>query len=299
MAGGTDLLPNLKRRQFPARVLVGLKSIPELHGIREAPGGGLIIGALTTLGEVAGHMAVRAAYPALARAAAQVATPAIRTTATLGGNLLVDTRCQYYNQPEDWRAALGSCLKCSSEAPCRVAPGSERCLAVSVSDTAPALMVLGGRVRLAGPGGEREVPLGELYREDGKHYTTLGPAEILTQIRLPPAEGLSSTYLKLRRRGSFDFPILGVAGALALTSAGIVARAAVVLGAVASGPLVVQEAADLVGHPPTEEGFAAVARAAARRARPLDNADLTVPYRKRMAQVYTARALRTLAWGEG
>lgn len=295
LAGGTDVVPNLKRRQFAPQVLVSLRGIPELRGVRGDGAGGLVIGALTTLAAVAGHPDVRTAYPALAEAAAQVATPLIRNVATLGGNLLVDTRCTYYNQSEEWRNALGHCMKCSSAAPCRVAPGSPRCLAVSASDTAPALIALAARVRLAGPGGVREIPLAELYRNDGIAYATLARGELLTEIRLPPAGGLRSTYLKLRRRGAFDFPILGVAAAVRMAADGTVAGARLVLGAVASAPLDVPEAALLVGAMPDEASIAAVARAAGRLAKPMDNTDLVIAYRRRMVPVFVTRALRRLS----
>lgn len=298
IAGGTDLVPNLKRRQFPVQALVSLQGIRELHGIRGAEDGGLVIGALTTLREVAGRPDVRAAYPALSEAVAQVATPAIRSAATLGGNLLVDTRCQYYNQVDDWREALGHCMKYDRNAPCRVAPNSKRCLAVSPSDTAPALIALGARVRLNSPSGGREIPLADLYQDDGINYTTRARDEILTEVRLPPPGGLRSTYLKLRRRGAFDFPILGVAAAMAVTEIGTIVQARLVLGAAGSHPILVPEAEDLAGKPLDEAAITAVARAAAQRAKPMDNADLTIGYRKRMAQVFTVRALRKLAWGE-
>ncbi len=292
VAGGTDLVPNLKRRQFPVQVLVGLHNIPGLRGIHLDASAGVVIGALTPLAAVAAHSQVRMSYQALAEAAAAVASPLIRSSATLGGNLLVDTRCNYYNQSEEWRDALGRCMKCDPTTPCRVAPSSPRCLAVSASDTAPALIALGARLRLTGSDGSREVPLAEFYREDGIHYTLRREGEILTEILLPPAAGLASTYLKLRRRGSIDFPILGVAAALRRRPDGSVDACRLVLGAVASAPLLISEAADLAGRPLDEAAIGALAKAAARRARPVDNADLVIPYRKRMTQGFTARALR-------
>ncbi len=297
LAGGTDLVPALKRRQFSVRSLVSIRHIPELRGIRPDGRGGLVVGALTTLAELAEDPRIQAVYPALGEAAAQVATPTIRNMATLGGNLLVDTRCYYYNQSEWWRLAVGNCMKCDPAAPCRVAPGSDRCLAVFSSDTAPALMALGARVRLRSPRGEREIGLGELYREDGMRPTCLEPDELLTAVLLPPPDGWRSTYLKLRRRGSFDFPILGVAAALRLAEDGCVTGARLVLGAAGSAPVVVEEAASLAGGAGQEEALAAVARAARKRARPVDNTDLDVLYRRRMAEVLTVRAFRRLAGG--
>lgn len=298
LAGGTDLVPALKRRQFPVRVLVGIRHVPGLRGIRADGQGGLVIGALTPLAEVAADPRVRVAYPALAEAAGQVATPAIRNVATLGGNLLVDTRCHYYNQSEWWRLAVGNCMKCDPSAPCRVAPGSERCLAVCSSDTAPALVALGARVRLRSSAGEREIDVQQLYRDDGIRYVQREPDEILTAVLLPPANGWRSTYLKLRRRGSFDFPILGVAAALRLGDGGAITEARLVLGAAGSAPVVVEEAVGLVGSRGQDEPLAVVAKAARKRARPVDNTDLDVLYRRRMAEVLTFKALRRLV-GDG
>ena len=132
---------------------------------------------------------------------------------TLGGNVCVDTRCNYYNQSHQWRKAVNFCMKKDGEI-CLVAPGSSRCWAVSSSDTAPVLWSLGATARLVGPTGERTIPIHALYRDDGIEYLAKRPDEVLTDIMLPAADGVRSAYLKLRRRGAFDFPVLGVAVAL-------------------------------------------------------------------------------------
>ncbi|HUM18401.1 MAG TPA: xanthine dehydrogenase family protein subunit M [Candidatus Nitrosotalea sp.] len=294
VAGGTDLYPNMKRRQFEPTVLVGLRGVKDLAGVRPRAGGGFSIGAGTTLTAVSRHPEVRGRYAALATAAGAVSTPQLRNMGTLGGNVCVDTRCNYYNQSYQWRKAVNFCMKKDGEI-CLVAPGSPRCWAVSSSDTAPALWSLGARVRLAGPGGERTIPISALYQDDGIQYLTKQPGEIVTEIELPPADGARSAYLKLRRRGSFDFPVLGVAVTLHLDGE-TVRQARIVLGAVASLP---REAADaarlLVGERLTPELIDRVADAAYRPAKPLDNTDLTHPYRKKMTRVFVARALRRLA----
>jgi 4-hydroxybenzoyl-CoA reductase subunit beta len=166
---------------------------------------------------------------------------------------------------------------------------------VSSSDTAPVLWSLGATVRLSGPAGERAIPISALYRDDGIEYLTRRPDEILTEIVLPPADGVRSTYLKLRRRGSFDFPVLGVAVALRMDG-DTVREARIVLGAVASLPREATEAGRLLdGQRLTAELIDKVAGVAARPSRPLDNTDLTHPYRKKMTRVFVARALRRLA----
>jgi 4-hydroxybenzoyl-CoA reductase subunit beta len=298
VAGGTDLFPNMKRRQFEPATLVGLRGIRGLRGVTGSPRAGLAIGACTTLTDVATHPDVARAYGALADAAGLVSSPQLRNMGTLGGNVCVDTRCNYYNQTFEWRKAIGFCMKKDGDV-CLVAPGSDRCWAVSSSDTAPALWSLDAQVTLAGPGGERTVPVAALYQDDGIRYLRKGADEILTTISLPPADGWRSTYLKLRRRGAFDFPVLGVAAAVRLEGA-VVRQARIVLGAVASLPReATRAAALLVGQRLTAETSEAAADAAAGPARPLDNTDLTHPYRKKLARVYVARALARLAGLDG
>ncbi len=294
VAGGTDLYPNMKRRQFEPKVLVGLRAIRELQGVRGGARDGLTIGAATTLSTVAAHQEIAARYPALATAAGLVSSPQLRNMGTLGGNVCVDTRCNYYNQSYEWRKAVGFCMKKDGDI-CLVAPKSPRCWAVSSSDTAPVLWSLGARVRLVGAAGERTVPIETLYRDDGIEYLAKQPGEILADVLLPPADGWRSAYLKLRRRGSFDFPVLGVAVAARMDGA-VVREARIVLGAIASTPRpAAAAAAALVGERLTPELIARVADLAAGPSKPLDNTDFTHPYRKKMTRVFVARALRALA----
>jgi 4-hydroxybenzoyl-CoA reductase subunit beta len=294
VAGGTDLYPNMKRRQFEPKVLVGLRGIKELAGVRGTARAGLTIGAGTTLTATARHGEIARHYPALATAAGLVSTPQLRNMGTIGGNVCVDTRCNYYNQSYQWRKAVGFCMKKDGDV-CLVAPGSPRCWAVSSSDTAPVLWSLGATVTLLGPEGERVVPISALYRDDGIEYLAKRREEVLAQIALPPADGLRSTYLKLRRRGSFDFPVLGVAVALSMDGSAV-KRARIVLGAVASLPREAVEAGRLLaGERLTAELIEEVAARAATPSKPLDNTDLTHPYRKKMTRVFVRRALRRLA----
>jgi len=294
VAGGTDLYPNMKRRQFEPATLVGLRAIEELRGVSGSPREGMSIGACTTLTAVATHPDLTRAYEGLATAAGLVSSPQLRNMGTLGGNVCVDTRCNYYNQSYEWRKAIGFCMKKDGDI-CLVAPGSPRCWAVSSSDTAPALWSLGAHVRLVGPASERTVPMAALYADDGIAYLAKRADEIVAEIVLPPADGWRSTYLKLRRRGSFDFPILGVAVAVRLDGE-VVSEARIVLGAVASLPREAARAAELlIGRRLTTETIEAAAQAAAGPARPLDNTDLTHPYRKKVTRVFVARALARIA----
>jgi 4-hydroxybenzoyl-CoA reductase subunit beta len=294
VAGGTDLYPNMKRLQMAPRVLVGLRGVRELGEIRGSGRDGMVVGAGATLTRVAEHPEIAARYPALARAAGVVSTPQLRNMGTLGGNVCVDTRCNYYNQSYEWRRAIGFCMKKDGDI-CLVAPGSSRCWAVSSSDTAPVLWALGAEATLVGQAGERRIPISDLFRDDGIDYLGKASDEILTELRLPPVDGWRATYWKLRRRGAFDFPVLGVAAAVRLED-GVCRDARIVLGAVASTPREVPEAARaLVGQRLEPEAIARAAEAAARPAKPLDNTDLVYHYRKRMTRVYVGRALRELA----
>jgi 4-hydroxybenzoyl-CoA reductase subunit beta len=294
VAGGTDLYPNMKRRQFTPRQLIGLRHLRELQHLSGDVQQGLSIGAGMTLTRVSQHAAVVSGYPALATAAGLVSTPQLRNMGTLGGNLCVDTRCNYYNQTYWWRQAIGFCLKKDGDT-CWVAPGSARCWAVSSSDTAPVLIALQAQVRLVGPQGERVIPVHGLYRDDGIVYLGKRPDEVLTQVLVPPVDGLHMSYVKLRRREAFDFPILGVAVALRLADDGTCTAARLVLGAVASTPVVATHAAAvLVGQQLTPEVIEAAAEAAFKPAKPLDNTDLLLSYRKKMVRVHVARTLRQL-----
>jgi 4-hydroxybenzoyl-CoA reductase subunit beta len=292
VAGGTDLLPNMKRRQQVPRTLVSLSSIERLRVARA--GSRPALGAATTLARIVRDTSLRERHTALWQAAAQVATPHLRAMGTLGGNLCLDTRCTYYDQTLEWRKAISFCMK-KDGTTCWVAPSSPRCLAVSSTDTAPALLALAARVLLVSERGEREIAVDELYRNDGIDYHTRATDEILVEVRLPPGDGWRSTYWKLRRRGSFDFPVLGVAAAARLEPDGTVVEARIVLGAVASRPLVADRAAaGLVGGGLTDGAVAEAASTAAELAKPMDNTDFTLQWRKRVAADLVGHALREL-----
>jgi 4-hydroxybenzoyl-CoA reductase subunit beta len=295
VAGGTDLYPNMKRRQFTPPVLIGLRGIAALKHISGSSDQGMRVGAGVTLTTLAEHPVFHEHYAALATAAGSVSTPQLRNMGTIGGNLLLDTRCNYYNQTEFWRHSVDYCMKKDGEV-CLVAPGSPRCWAISSADTAPVLVSLDAQVRLVSVRGERVIPVRELFRDDGINPYTRANDEILSEIILPPAHGWRSVYLKLRRRGSFDFPILGVAVALRFAADGTVADARITLGAVASHPVEATDAAKLLtGKLLTSELISEVATLAAKRSKPLDNADLTINYRKQVTPVYIRRALASFA----
>jgi 4-hydroxybenzoyl-CoA reductase subunit beta len=292
IAGGTDLVPNLKRRQFDVSTLISLGGLPESRRVDGDPERGVTIAAGATLDDLAHHPALQTAYRALAQACGVVSTPQIRYMGTLGGNLLVDPRCNYYNQTHAWRKAVGFCLKKDGDI-CLVARSSPRCWAVSSSDSAPVALTLLAELTLKGVDGERRIPAASLYKDDGIDYTTKRREEVITAIQLPVVSGrMTSAYWKLRRRPAFDFPILGVAVALDWDD-GVIRDARGALGAVGSHPVdITPYLAPLQGRRPDDDVIAEVAAAADKPSRPLDNTDLSHSWRKRMSKVYIERALR-------
>ena len=292
VAGGTDLLPNMKRRQQTPHTLVGLRRIAELRTI--ANGGDLSIGAGVTLNEIVRDRRIAEQYPGLWQAAAHVATPPLRNMGTIGGNICLDTRCNYYDQNYEWRKAIDFCMKKEGET-CWVATSSPRCLAVSSTDTAPALMSLDAEVTLVSAAATRAIPIADLFQNDGIDYLTRRADEILTRVTLPRRDGWRSTYWKLRRRGAVDFPVLSVAAALKFAADGTVESARLVLGAVASRPIASAKAsAFLAGQRLTDEVIAEAARLAAEPARPMDNTDFSLVWRKRVTRDFVTYALREL-----
>ncbi len=282
VAGGTDLLPNMKRRHQTPKILVSLRGISALRKLNGSFGAGL------TLTEIVRN---ERTPTALRQAAAQVATPHIRNVGTLGGNLCLDTRCTYYNQNYEWRQAIDFCLKKDGDI-CWVATASKRCVAVSSTDTAPALIALNASVVLEGPAGAREIPIENLYKNDGIDYLSRKPDEILTEVKIPG--GWRSTYWKLRRRGSFDFPILGVAVALRF-SGDVIEEARVALGAAASRPFLVEKASEFLRNKAlTDEVIAEASALIANRAKPMDNTDMDLYWRKEVADDFAGYALREL-----
>jgi len=232
-------------------------------------------------------------HSAVATAARLVSTPLLRNMGTLGGNLCLDTRCNYYNQSYEWRKSIDFCMKKDGHI-CWVAPSSPRCWAVSSSDVAPVMVAIGAEYRLVGPHGERVVPAGRFYQNDGINYLTKQPDEILVDVRLPTPNGWDAVYHKLRRRGAFDFPVLGVAAWVQWKGKNVV-TARIVLGGVASYPQEVPEAgAALQGAPLSDESIAAAAEAAYRPSKPMDNTDFDLSWRKQMTRVYVKRALDEL-----
>lgn len=294
VAGGTDLFPKMKRRQVQPGVLIGLSHLDLLRTLKVAPSGATEIGAAMTLASAASDAGLRRGQPGYVEAAGTVSSPALRNVGTIGGNLCVDTRCNYNDMTEEWREAIGFCLKTGGDE-CRVAASSPRCWAISSSDTAPMAIALGASVVIVGPEGEREVPVAALYRDDGADHLTIGPDEIVSCLRLPARQGWGAAYEKLRRRSSMDFSLAGAAVAIAMDGP-VVQDCRIALGAVASLPFEATAAsAGLVGKKLDDEAILEAAAGAAKQAKPLDNADSSYVWRKRMVSVIVERALRRAA----
>jgi len=292
VAGGTDLYPNMKRRHQEPKTVISLMGIPELRKVD-----GWNVGTCVTLSALSNLPTFQ--HSAISTAARLVSTPLLRNMGTLGGNLCLDTRCNYYNQSYEWRKSIDFCMKKDGKI-CWVAPSSPRCWAVSSSDVAPVMVAIGAEYRLVGPNGERIVPAGRFYHNDGINYLTKQPDEILVDVRLPAPNGWDAVYHKLRRRGSFDFPVLGVAAWIkweqgAGSREQFVSDARIVLGGVASYPQEVPEAgAALQGARLSDESIAVAAEAAYRPSKPMDNTDFDLSWRKQMTRVYVKRALDEL-----
>jgi 4-hydroxybenzoyl-CoA reductase subunit beta len=298
MAGGTDVLPNMKHKVFTPEVVIGLRTIGALQGIDYDADRGLRIGAGVRLRELATSPIVFAHYPALSEAAASVSTPQLRQMGTIGGNVCLDTRCNYYNQSEFWREAREFCLKRGSDV-CRVAPNGTGCYAVSSCDTAPALIALGATARIASPDGDRIVPVYRLYQDDGIRPVQLHRGEVLTDFYLPAMpDDWRSTYAKYRVRGAFDFPIASVAAA-ARFDGDLCVEVKLVLQGVATAPLPLLDVEDrLRGQRWTPELIEAAASLAYQSAHPMDNTSGTIALRRRAVRSYTEKALNKLRSGE-
>src|SRR4026209_2745076 len=285
VAGGTDLYPNMKRRQQMPQTVISVMRLAELNQITGDGSGGLRIGASVILTDICEHPIINRDYPVVAKAARTISTPILRNMGTIGGNLLLDTRCNYYDQNYEWRRGINFCLKKDGDV-CWVAPGSAKCWAVQSSDLVPVMVAIGAKFRLASTLGERLVDAAGFYNDDGIEYLHKRPDELLVDIHLPPTNGWRASYQKLRRRGAFDFPLLGVAAFIKTENgSNHVSEARVVLGGIAPAPMQINEAGDaLIGHEFAEDRIQAAAEAPYVRARPLDHNDLVMNSSKQMAR---------------
>jgi 4-hydroxybenzoyl-CoA reductase subunit beta len=290
VAGGTDLIVNMRRGLVEPRHLVDLGAIAELRAITLAADR-LTIGAGVTLERLATDAGIAQRFPAIVQAAAAVAGSTHRHVATVGGNLCLDTRCLFYNQSEWWRNANQYCLKYRGDI-CHVAPRGTRCFATFSGDLAPALLVHDATVTIAGPTGQREIPLSALYRGDGIDYLTLEADEIVTAVTVAGG-GLASAYRKARIRGAIDFPLAGIAVALRLED-GVVGMLRAALTACDTKPFLVTGLEDFTGKPLNEGTARAFGDSVQRQARPMQTTTATPWYRRRVVARLARRLMLDL-----
>jgi 4-hydroxybenzoyl-CoA reductase subunit beta len=294
-AGGTDLLPSMRQKLFEPEYVLDLRGVSELRGIRVQEDGSVTIGALTALSAIEDSTLIAERYPVLREAARTVASPLLRNMGTIGGNICLDTRCLWYNQSLSWRTSCGFCIKKDGDL-CHVAPGGTKCWAAFSGDTPPALMCLDAEVEIAGPGRMRRVPVADLYTGVGDSRLKIAKNELLTRVILPArTANWRGAYLKLRLRGSIDYPLAGVA--LAVKANGRIEAARMAVTAVNPAPVLVKRVEDtLVGKAiseVTDEVIAEIGELAARTAKPLTTSALTPEYRREIVRVYARRAVVT------
>ena len=290
IAGGTDLIVNMRRGISRPDLLVDLSGIDELNEIKFGAGGATI-GTGVTVAALARNSAFTIQYRALAQAAEAIAGPGHRNMGTVGGNLCLDTRCIYYNQSEWWRNANAYCLKNRGDV-CHVAPQGQRCHAAYSGDLAPALLVLGAKVDIAGAQGHRQIPLSELYIEDGKAHLTLAEGELIVAVHLPVKAPVSA-YSKVRTRGAIDFPLAGVAVALAASNKKI-ASLSIALTGTNSRPFLLAGTEAFVGRSIDEKLLQEMDRLVQKQVQPMRTTIASANYRRVTAAAMTRRVIATL-----
>jgi 4-hydroxybenzoyl-CoA reductase subunit beta len=295
LAGGTDLLPNMRRGLDTPEVVIDIHAIADLKTMARTDTA-IRIGAGMTLSAIAADAAIRQHLPALAEAAEAVAGPTHRAAATLGGNLCLDTRCMYYNQSEPWRQGNDYCMKRGADV-CRVAKKSKRCYAVFSGDVAPALIALDAEVEILGPGGSRRLASADFYKDDGMAWLNLGADELLTAVHVPLAAGWRSAYEKIRVRGAIDFPLAGVAVALQ-RDGDLLAGLRVALTGVTSRPLAVAGLEGLLGKPLDGAALAAIGEQTDLAAGTMRTTVADPLYRRGVAPVLAKRLVKRL-WEAG
>jgi 4-hydroxybenzoyl-CoA reductase subunit beta len=292
MAGGTDLLPNLRRGLHAPATVVDLGALDGFDAIDTTPTHWRL-GAGVTLAALANHAGLATALPALAQAAREVAGPGHRSAATLGGNLCQDTRCVFYNQSAWWREANGYCLKRGGSV-CHVAPQGQRCHAAFEGDLAPALIAYDTEVELAAAQGPRRLPLAALYRDDGAAHLALERGELVVALHVPqPAAGSASGYRKQRVRGAMDFALAGVA--VRLRRAGdVLAELAVAISGTNACPFRLEGTEALLGRTLEDDVLGALGKLVHKQASPKRSTVTTAHHRRLVATVAAQRLVREL-----
>jgi 4-hydroxybenzoyl-CoA reductase subunit beta len=287
IAGGTDLLPNYKWMLNARPHVISLHRIEELRSMSPQR-----LGALATLRDIAENDALRQTVPVIPATAALIASPLLRHSGTLGGNLMLENRCFFFNQSFLWRESIDFCLKADGKA-CHVVPQESKCYATFSADLPAPLIALGAEIELAGPKGIRRVKAGDFYKNDGIDRHIKKPEELVTFVHLPAsASQMRASYQKLRQRESWDFPELGMAVALRLKGDRL-EEFHLVANALESAPVVLDRLGQPhVGKPFSDATIDAIAAEVESNVRPVKNTNLSPSYRKKMSRVFARRAMR-------
>ncbi len=295
IAGGTDLVPNMKHGLFTPGHLVGLGAIGEMRGI-SASSDHIRIGACESLASVASNPKIRTTLPSLAQAAALISGPQLRRVGTIGGNICLDTRCTYYNQTRFWREALGYCLKKDGDA-CHVVKGGTRCVAAHSADTPPVLSVLDAVLEVMGAGGQREISIKQFFTSDGIWNRAIEPGDLIIAIRIPkPTHGTYVAFQKLRSRNAIDFPLANLAVRVEHDENGCISNMRIVASAMGAYPREIGKLTEAaVGSKLSTHTIDTLAEQVFRQCHPLDNITVDKEWRRAMLPVLLRRALAEIA----
>ncbi len=291
IGGGTELVGLMKLRLVVPQYVLSTRKLGALRGIEEKKNE-VVIGAGTSLAEIMESPVLAGRFQAVVDAASMVAAYPIRTRATIGGNILQNTRCLYYNLSEIPRKGLPACFKAGGNV-CNAVKGSKRCFSVYQGDMAPALMSFDARIHLKRYNGSRKVPLAQLYTGDGKNPVAIGLDELLTHISIPmPAGVYGSSFQKIRLRKALDYPLASAAAFVSVKAGNKVDEVRVVLGAAGSGPKLLDTTTGFKGKVLAEKQMAEISEKALKAAEMTDNTALPGSYRRKIIKVVAARALR-------
>jgi 4-hydroxybenzoyl-CoA reductase beta subunit len=294
LAGGTDLVVNLKHRLSSPTALLSLRNINELRGIDVKPDS-VVLRAGTPLKDVAAHEAVRKHFPILVKAVESIGAMSIQHfRGTIGGNLCLTPRCLFYNQSFFWRTGKGTCHRTGGK-DCLALKGSESCQAICSADTIPVLMSLSAQLSISGSGGSRAIPMTDFFTGKGESPFNLLPEEIVTEIRVPiPWGPISGSYQRVSFRSAVDFPLMNAA-AVAIVEKDKVERFRLTLCAAGPAPVILREIEGAIkGRKPDPEMVGIAREVAIRSVQGIvvDNASASKDYRVQIAGVVVGRAVR-------
>jgi len=289
LAGGTDLLVNMRHRVIQPAKVINLKSIPKLAYVLQGKDG-LKIGALTSLHDLANSPLVKEKYPALSQAAQEVGAYSHQVMGTIGGNVCQGNRCRFYNQSLFWRTARPLCYKAGGDV-CHVVKKTKECHSTYCGDMAPVLIALNAEIKAAGPEGERSFPLKKLYTGDGKKPLSLRKGEFLKEVLLPPPSG-KTFYLKWRLRGSLEFPVVSVTTNLEWNGKGGIKKARIIFSSVGPGPVEALEAEKILkGATLDDQMTEKAANQAIKEISPMRTSIHSPAYKRKMAGILLRQAL--------